>query len=215
VRHDYFESIAEPARAYVAGLLAADGSILERQRRVTLELAQRDRELVHFVRNELAPRFPVRERVRQNQTPTALLAITSAQLCRNLSRLGITPRKSLTLRWPEGLDGLRPVFLLGYFDGDGFITQSRNGRYAYSRWGLTGTEAFLSAAMKLISDEVRVSRRRIRRHREQNVYNLHVNGADAFVVDEWLHSGTSLGLPRKRLELVAQTDSAASSSSLL
>jgi hypothetical protein len=138
VRHDYFESIAEPARAYVAGLLAADGSILERQRRVTLELAQRDRELVHFVRND-----------------------------------------------------------------------------AYSRWGLTGTEAFLSAAMQLISDEVGVSRRRIRRHREQNVYNLHVNGADAFVVDEWLHSGTSLGLPRKRLELVAQTDSAASSSSLL
>jgi hypothetical protein len=134
----------------------------------------------------------------------------------NLSRLGITPRKSLTLRWPEGLDGLSArFFLLGYFDGDGFITQSRNGRYAYSRWGLTGTEAFLSAAMQLISDEVGVSRRRIRRHREQNVYNLHVNGADAFVGDEWLHSGTSLGLARKRLELVAQTDSAASSSSLL
>jgi hypothetical protein len=190
-----------PVRAYVAGLLAADGNVLERQRRVSLELSRRDRELVYFVRDELAPGFPVRERVRPNGVATAVLAITSTQLCEDLSRLGITPRKSLTLSWPRQHLGRvsSRLFLLGYFDGDGFITQSRNGRYVYPRWGLLGTEMFLSAAMGLISCEAGVSPRRVRRQRGKNVHTLHINGADAVVVDRWLHYRTSLGLARKRL----------------
>ena len=150
---------------------------------------------------------------------SAVLAITSTQLCNDVSRLGITPRKSLILRWPEQLDGPSSrLFLLGYFDGDGFITQSRSGRYIYPRWGLFGTEMFLSAAMQFISGETGVSPRRVRRHGEKNVQVLHINGADALVVDRWLHSEASLGLARKRLtvgEPATQADSAASSSSLL
>lgn len=219
VRHDYFATVGEPIPAYVAGLLAADGNILERQRRITLELSRRDRNLVYFVRDELAPGFPVRERVRANGTASAVLAVTSTQLCSDLSRFGVVPRKSLTLRWPEHLDRKASrLFLLGYFDGDGFITESRNGRYIYQCWGLLGTERFLSAAMHLISGETGVSPRRIRQHGAGNVHVLHINGADAIVVDRWLHFETRLGLARKRLcrrVLTTQADSAASSSSLL
>jgi LAGLIDADG-like domain len=218
VRHDYFGRIDKPARAYVAGLLAADGNVLERQRRVTVELASRDRELVRFARDEVAPGFPIRERVRANGVKTTLLAVTSAQLCADLSRLGITPRKSLTLRWPQGLSGASArLFLLGYFDGDGFIIQSRNGPYVYSRWGLLGTASFLSGALSLICEETGISPRRIRRHGERKVHAVHINGVDAFLVDEWLHAGTDLGLARKQLDRLerCQTDSAASSSSLL
>jgi hypothetical protein len=43
---------------------------------------------------------------------------------------------------------------------------------------------------------------------------LYVNGADALIVDRWIHSGTRLGLDRKRLSLKrGQADSAANSSS--
>jgi hypothetical protein len=219
VRHDYFADVREPVRAYVAGLLAADGNVLERQRRVTLELSCRDRELVCFVRDELAPRFPVRGRVRSNGIASTVLAITSTQLCADLARLGVTPRKSLTLCWPAQLDpASKRLFLLGYFDGDGFITHSRSGRYVYPRWGLLGTEMFLSGAMQLISSETGVSPRRVRRRAHQNVHLLQITGADAHVVDRWLHSDNGLGLARKRLgrqKMPTQADSAASSSSLL
>jgi hypothetical protein len=217
VRHDYFASLSEPVQAYVAGLLAADGNVLERQRRVSIELAERDRELVHLVRDELAPGFPVRQRTRSNGLTTVTLGLTSEQLCTDLARIGITPRKSLTLRWPAAMPrNLLGAFLLGYFDGDGFITYSRTGRYVYPRWGLLGTKAFLSSAMDLISAETGVSRRTVRRHGDRRVYKLHISGRDAFAIDRWLHAGTPLGLERKRLgvDRAAQADSAASSSSL-
>jgi hypothetical protein len=158
----------------------------------------------------------VRTRVRVNGTATTLIAVTSDQLCADLSSLGITPRKSLTLRWPDGLDtACLRFFLLGYFDGDGFITRSQNGRYEYIRWGLCGTAPFLSDAMHFISTETGVAIRRVRRAGTKNVHGLHVNGADAVVVDTWLHDATELGLVRKRLTVdPSQADSAASSPSL-
>lgn len=219
VQHDYFESINDSVRAYVAGLLAADGNILEKQKRISLELSIRDQELVHFVRDELAPGFPVRYRARPNGIETAMLAVTSAALCDDLSRLGITPRKSLTLRWPRNLDrDFARAFLLGYFDGDGFVTSSRNGRYTYPRWGLCGTEMILAAAMRLITDEAGVSPRRVRAAGGgKSMHVLYITGADALVVDRWLHGENGLGLARKRLSPAPpdpQADIAASSSSL-
>jgi hypothetical protein len=206
--------MAKPIQAYIAGLLAADGNVLERQRRVSLELSVRDRELVHLVRDELAPGFPVRQRKRQNGVESVTFAITSTELCADLARLGITPRKSLTLRWPERLhQAFGRFFLLGYFDGDGFVTWSRNGAYVYPRWGLCGTEMFLSAAMRFISDQVQISPRRVRSEKGKAMHVLYVNGADALIVDRWIHSGTRLGLDRKRLSLKrGQADSAANSS---
>jgi len=215
VQHKYFATIDEPVRAYVAGLLAADGNVLERQKRISLELSIRDRELVNLVRDELAPGFPVRERVRPSGIETATLAITSTELCADLAELGITPRKSLTLRWPLRLNRvLARAFLLGYFDGDGFVTWSRTGRYVYPRWGLCGTEAFLSSAMRVISAEAGVPPRRARSETGKKMYVLAIGGADAFVVDRWIHSEGTLGLERKRLSLhgrSAQADSPANS----
>jgi|SRR3954463_5184659 hypothetical protein len=215
VRHEYFSELRVPVSAYVAGLLAADGNVLARQRRVSLELCTRDEQLVHLTRDEIAPGFPVRRRVRPNGTESTILAVTSAQMCADLGRLGITPRKSLTLEWPEMKHELLRHFLLGYFDGDGFITRSRNGAYVYLRWALLGTYGFLSAAMQFIARETGVTLRSARRHGERSVHKLAINGADALVVDEWLHRGTELGLSRKRFDPAGgQADSAASSSLL-
>ena len=201
VRHDYFSKIDEPVKAYIAGLLAADGNVLERQQRVSLELAHRDRELAFLVRDQLAPRFPLRERIRKNGCHTVVFAITSRGLCGDLARLGITPRKSLTLEWPRTLDSeyARP-FLLGYFDGDGFITWSRSGRYRYPRWGLIGTNALLTRAMSFIVEETGVAPRAIHRRPPNRIHSFHINGRDAWTVDAWIHGDGTLGLARKRLD---------------
>ncbi len=210
VCHDYFAAIEQPVQAYVAGLLAADGNVLERQQRISLELSHRDRELVHLVRDQLAPGFPLRERVRKKGSRTVIFSITSRDVCCNLAQLGITPRKSLTLRWPENLDPrCERFFLLGYFDGDGFIMWSQSGIYRYARWGLLGTHAFLSEAMRVIAASTQVRMRIIRRLPEQQLYLLQITGRDAWTVDRWLHGDGKLGLARKRLVAKSRDASAA------
>jgi hypothetical protein len=200
VRHDYFVVIERPVQAYVAGLLAADGNVLKRQQRVSIELSFQDRELVHLVRDQLAPGFPVRERTRSTGTRTLLVAITSPDLCYDLGQLGITPRKSLTLAWPKTLDPeFQRPFLLGYFDGDGFITWSRTNGRLYPRWGLLGTHEFLSEALDVIVKATAVRPRVIRSFSNARLHSFHINGRDAWTTDRWLHADGELGLARKRL----------------
>jgi hypothetical protein len=139
-----------------------------------------------------------------------IFSITSRELCADLAQLGVTPRKSLTLNWPKSLahEYARP-FLLGYFDGDGFITWSRSGIYRYPRWGLCGTQSVLLGAMRLITDSTGVAPRRVRQLPDAQLHVLHISGRDAWTVDRWLHADGELGLTRKRLDLTSRDAPAA------
>ena len=202
VRHDYFATIDSEIKAYVLGLLAADGNVIMKPPRVSLELHEKDSELVELVCEELAPEARIRRRrPRGSSGPQMIFSATSRQVVADLCELGVGPRKSLTLEWPTKLprEFARP-FLLGYFDGDGFTTTSRSsGKYAYSRWGLCGTDRFLVAAMDVITCEIGIRRRNPHRKSPRGIWTLAITGIDAERVDEWLHSGPPEGLRRKRL----------------
>ena len=193
-RHDYFQNLETPRQAYVLGLLAADGNVFGT--RISLELAAKDSHLVELVRDELASAVNLRSRRRQSRD-YVLLSISSRPLVTDLAAFGVTERKSRTLCWPGALPAsLSRPFLLGYFDGDGFITWSRHGRYVYPRWGLIGTERFLTSVNALLARELGLRLRRL--HEREGCCHLHVTGRDAVVVDEWLHDGYDFGLDRKR-----------------
>jgi hypothetical protein len=204
VRQDYFSRIDTPRKAYVAGLIAADGNVLDRHRRLTLELSSRDVELAQLACDEIAPGYAIRSR-RRSGRDYVIFSITSGQIVTDLGRLGIGPRKSLTLRWPDSIsrDFERP-FLLGYFDGDGFVTESRTRAYVYGRWALLGTREFLTEAMRFVADAVGIRPRRVRRAAGR-IHLLQISGADALLVDQWLHQD-GLGLARKRLGVSRSTE---------
>ena len=195
LQHEFFRSIDQPIKAYLLGLLAADGNVLASTPRVTLELQESDIELVELLRDLVAPGARIGRRRR-----TATIAFTSETLVADLAQWGIAPRKTYDLEWPTNLprDMWRP-FLLGYFDGDGFTTTSRSwGTYAYWRWGLVGLPAFVAAARDFIESELGLRRRALQE--KGMIVSYHVTGRDAVLVDEWLHAGFDLGLERKRFK---------------
>jgi hypothetical protein len=200
LKHDYFHNIDDPLKAYLLGLLAADGNVLDSTPRITLELATKDVELVELLRDAIAPGVPLRYRnPRGNGARHATLAVTSAEMVADLARFGIVPRKTSTLRWPVEVPvAMQRPYLLGHFDGDGFVTIAHRYRgRASGRWGLLGTRALLEGAIDLIAREVDVRPRNIRA--KPGVHYVNIDGPDALKVDEWLHNGMPFGLERKRL----------------
>lgn len=205
---DYFDSINVPERAYVLGLYAADGWVIEKSNRVGLELAAHDENLLSFVRDQVAPGASTTRRSRvavvrgeHRRYPSCTLAVTSAALAAGLASHGIAPRKSLTLQWPGHLsDELLRPFLLGYFDGDGCATWSRGGsRPRERRWVLLGTSAFLCGAVDFIKRATGVQLAEPRAMGNGNVFRIVRGGEGARVIDAWLHDGLRLGLARKRI----------------
>jgi hypothetical protein len=211
VRHDYFASVTTPLQAYILGLLTADGNVLASVPRITLELSMKDATLLELVRSELAPLHSIRERVRrttvlrERTSHTGAIAFTSARMVSDLARFGVVPSKSLTIRWPQQLPSeLARDYILGCFDGDGYITHTISNGYRYEIWGLvSGSPDFLRdvAAIVLQQSGIRLSGPYAKSGTNSSV--LRAMGKRAMQLDKWIHQN-DLGLARKCITQVSK-----------
>lgn len=190
----YFREIDTPEKAYLLGLLAADGAISDRHQ-VALALHEKDESLVAFARDCIAPGG----RIGSYQTRTCRMAtfkVQSEDLAADLARWGVTTRKSYTIEWPTSLEpAMQRCFLHGYFDGDGSL-----GTKPMPRWSIvTGCEPFLRAAQAFVLADTGIRAGgpyQDRRHK--SAWSIVATGEPVRALDAWLQQD-GLGLARKRL----------------
>lgn len=199
VRHDYFQQIDRPMKAYILGFLAADGNLLARFHRLTLELSVKDSTLLSLIRDELVPGGTLRSRIRRGYE-YVILNFTSHQMFADLGALGVSPAKSLTIEWPARLpDCYAREFILGIFDGDGFITYYQRGNTCHSYVGFTGGSLqLLKKIVDVIEQQTGVHIAGPWAKAGSKACTIRVGGRKAYIVDQWLHA-SGLGLTRKRL----------------
>lgn len=127
--HTFFNNIDTEEKAYWLGFMMADGSILEPKsksnRVMKLIIQARDELHLYKFKEDLNSEHPVNKitlksgKYKGNEYSS--FGISSKELTDDLIRLGCTPRKSLTLKFPVIDDELIHHFIRGYFDGDGSV----------------------------------------------------------------------------------------------
>lgn len=116
LNEDYFRVLETPEQAYILGFIYADGY----NREDTLELVQINSriDVLYKIRDALSSDAELKEYTPGKST----IYFNSRTLCIDLSRLGATKAKSLTLEFPNFIpDELMSHFIRGYFDGDGCV----------------------------------------------------------------------------------------------
>jgi hypothetical protein len=199
VRHDYFHHIERPIQAYVLGLLASDGNVASDRPRIQFKVHERDRILTEAVRDELAPGSPILMEVRVDRDyKMAKVHFTSPTMYTELAALGVIPRKSHTLTWPNALpETFVNSYLLGILDGDGWITIDRRKHTPYYTIGfVSASSAFLERAAQEISAALDVSAARV--DKLNTAFSLRYGGRTATLIGGWLHRDLQ-GLARKRI----------------
>lgn len=197
VRHSYFASIDSHLQAYILGLLASDGTVGSSRPRIKLSVHEKDVELVELVRNQLAPGYPIRYQAQYSCQMTDI-AFTSSEMCANLALLGVVPRKSLHLIWPELLPmEFANSYLLGIFDGDGWITRdARKINPYYSLGIMSASHSFLERAAEIIGIQSGLRAPAITRVNNR-AWMIQYGGKHAIALSRWLHRDI-VGLARKR-----------------
>lgn len=194
VNHNYFQEINSSIKAYILGFIAADGNILKKESRITIELSEKDFSLLEMIRDELIPGGIIHKRVRKGFT-SIILRFVSSQMVEDLERYNIIPNKTNNLQWPEKLPKyLYCDYILGYFDGDGHITSWTVKDKIYWRVGFSSSSR---SFLEHISQNTCNIKGRIYKKSKQ-CYSLVYNGKEAKKINEWMHQNLA-GLCRKHL----------------
>jgi len=132
VDENYFATIDTPAKARWLGLIASDGCLSQNNRswQLIIQLQEGDRGHLEAFARDIRYTGLIASAKRDERFSgrgQARLCICSAQLCRDLQRHGVAPKKSLTLQPWQGPPELMRHWWAGMVDGDGTIAQARTG----------------------------------------------------------------------------------------
>lgn len=129
----YFDNIDTPNKAYILGLLYADGCNFTKHNSITLSLQESDKDILERIKQELGYtgelRFSPLSLKNSRHKNHYILNINDEILSRRLNELGVVDNKSLKITFPDFITKeLISHFIRGYFDGDGciYLDKKRN-----------------------------------------------------------------------------------------
>lgn len=149
----YFDIIDNQDKAYILGLLYADGCNTGRD--ISISLKSEDKYILEKINkligsNRELKLIPYHQK-NEKWSDQYKLCITNKYMATRLIELGVVPCKSLILTFPDWLpDSLYPSFIRGYIDGDGCILKKE------CRVNFVSTEQFCLKVAEIIHNKLNI-----------------------------------------------------------
>ena len=198
----YFDKINTQNKAYILGLLFADGNNFPDHNAITIALQEEDKYVLDFIKDELEYEGPIRFIPLHNKNSKYknqyTLVINDPYMSSCLEKLGVVKAKSLITTFPEyiRMNYIRH-FIRGYFDGDGSISYSSTTYKPYV--SICGTYEFCTTIANIVHSMFgNCSIRHPKQSGESNTYIISVcgyNSVNNFM--EWIYDDAEFKMKRK------------------
>lgn len=175
INENYFDVIDSGEKAYIIGLLLADGSRSSIGHTVSLSLQESDYETLVKINRELHNERPIKfvelSKKNPNHSNQYTLYMCGDHLCKSLEYYGITPRKDFTVCFPKNIDEKYYSHVIrGLLDGDGFISKSER------RCGITGNKGLIEFLSDYIHSVLDIHCSVLTPHKGKNTRDLRIAG---------------------------------------
>lgn len=188
-----FETIDTEEKAYWLGFLYADGSVGSTDNRIELGLAEKDLSQAEKFKEFIG--IPNKISYRPS-TKSYRYCFKSIPCKQDLIKQGCVPKKSLILKFPTEEQVPKYLirhFIRGYFDGDGWFTNTDS----CFQVGLIGTQDFIEGFLNVVENI----------NTENKIFDVHrVDGAKRYVFGayndvknflNWIYKDSIVFLDRK------------------
>jgi intein-encoded DNA endonuclease-like protein len=140
IDRDYFSKIDTRDKAYILGLLFADGAICKNVKQVRLKLA--DIDLLKTINKHLKYNKPLIKLTKEkdHHKDISMIIICCSKIYNDLIKLGCKPNKTFDNNLPKISKKYMPDFCRGFFDGDGCIYYTK--KYSASEVSMISTIDF-------------------------------------------------------------------------
>ena len=143
---NFFTEVSTEHQAYWLGFIAADGNVSKDLRSISIELHEKDEEILEQFRHDVSSNEPIVYTCNNKKK----IRVNSKLLCQKIGAFGIVPNKTLTFsfNWDLLEAPLIRHFIRGYFDGDGSIWQQTRDNV----WGInfTGSKTFMRELLEYL-----------------------------------------------------------------
>jgi len=199
VNHNFFEEWNEEM-AYILGFFCADGCLKDRNR---INFSNCEYEIIRLIKLALQAENPIYEFNRENRKTLYVLEFTSKKIKEKLEEIGLTEKKSSTLKFPKvPIDYLKD-FIRGFFDGDGGLHISKRNNQLIIYFA-SGSEAFIKSLEKKLRCKLKLREKKI--NFRGGVYRLRYYSNEAKTILSWLYEGASLFMKSKYEKFMVLSD---------
>lgn len=195
VNESFFKTITKDS-AYVLGWVASDGCIQyipKKKYSLRFELKDYDAlEMIRTLMNSTHRIFPRKDK------KTYCLIIDSKKLIKSLLDLGITPKKTYTLQFPNIPKEYYPDFIRGYFDGDGSVYINKHNHKAPQlvSYICSANKQFLEHIGHYLLEEIGIIPKIY--EDSPNFYKLRYGAKESFALYKLMYNDTQNYLKRKK-----------------
>jgi hypothetical protein len=186
---DYFATIDTPEKAYILGLLIAEGHANKTGYKVEVSLTESDAYLLRAVGDEMGCDAPLRPMTNRDGSRMMRLNLCGKKLVSDLNNLGLFHDKSYTAVYPVVPSELEGHLVRGLWDGDGGIYKGQ--------FELIGTPAVLDGVVAAAERHTGCSLRRRMSGRDSAYHYAYGTRRDTAVL-HWMYSGATITLKRKQ-----------------
>lgn len=196
VNEDFFKAWTSEM-AYILGYIFADGNINwkpeKSYRALTITASEKDKGHLEKVRSKLES---TKELLYSKNTKSYRLIVNSKTICMDLMRLGLIPRKSLTIKFPKIPEKFLRHFIRGIVDGDGSVRYVERKRSPYFEIQVSsGSPKFLKKMVEIIKKNVGVGAKM--RKIGKNTFLIRYSCSRGKKLADWIYRDADLFLDRK------------------
>ena len=203
---DFFDEINTEEKAYILGLLYADGWNQTERNVIGIGLKESDKEILDKITNLMQPTKPLgyykKNKLKkgfENSQNEYRLVIANKHISERLVELGCGKAKTHNLVFPteeQVPKHLQRHFVRGYFDGDGSVSGDKQ-----KQFNLVGTINFLLPLQQILMSELGFSKTKLdQRHKERDneIRSLRYCGINQCITfRDWLYKDATIYLERK------------------
>ena len=209
IQEDFFDKIDTEEKAYVLGLLYADGWNQTERNVVGIGLKESDKEILDKITALIQPTKPLQYVSTSNQRQKTgfensqnqyRLIIANKHISQRLVELGCGKAKTHNLTFPtkeQVPSCLIRHFVRGYFDGDGSVSDGRTPQV-----DIIGTTDFLLPLQDILFKELSFNKTVLnQRHKnvDNNIRSLQIGGNKQCIkFRDWLYEDATIFLKRKK-----------------
>ncbi len=197
VNEHFFDEFNENS-AYLLGLIYADGNVAWDTQKgyysLTITASEKDKNHLEKIRCFLSSTKPL---LYAYKTKSYRLIVYNKQMCQRLINLGVTPRKTFTVQFPNFIPKVYlPHFIRGVIDGDGNVRYVARKRSPYFEITVaSGSEEFCKGMVEAISQTIGITANT--RKVAANTYVVQYSCARGEKLADYIYSNANIFLRRK------------------